>query len=178
MRRAWLALALLAAGCTDSSPTRPTTPTGDPQFSMRFVLTNTGSLSLSDPVLCTGDWSTCPKGSQTQGAESTSAITSRNFTLTPGTYRLTGVLRPNTPLGASVDIRIGAGPAASRGGVAREGPVLTFVAFDGPPTAVLSVNSLVCGAIFSNVSNPTGGLEWAVTFRVIETPPSSDQLCQ
>jgi hypothetical protein len=179
MRRALWAFALLAAGCSDSSPTRPApTPTGDPQFSMRFVLTNTGSLSLSEPASCTGDWSTCARGSQAQGAETTSAITNRSYTLTPGTYRLTGVLRPSTPTGASVDIRIGAGPSGSRGGVAREGPVIAFVAFDGPSTAVHSVNSLVCGATFSTVSNPAGALEWAVTFRVVETPVSPDQLCQ
>jgi hypothetical protein len=176
MRQAWCALALLVAGCNDSSPTRPT-PTGDPQFSMRFVLTNPGSLSLSEPVVCAGDWSTCPKGSQPQGSD-VGTSTTRTYTLTAGTYRLTGVLRPSTPTGASVDVRITAGPAAANGGVSREGPVIAFVAFDGPSTAVNSVNSVACGATFSTVSNPAGALEWAVTFRVVAMPAGTDQLCQ
>ena len=168
-----LALPIIAA-CTGSAPTAPTAP-AMPQFAIRFAVANPASLSLSEPVACAGDWSTCARGSQPQGATTTAGVTIRNYSLTPGTYRLTGVLQPSTGAGASVDIHIGAGDTATRGGVAREGPQLGFVAFTGDPPPVSSVVSQACGATFTN---SYGALEWSITFRVVSTPDSVDELCR
>jgi hypothetical protein len=168
-----LAVPIMAACGTSSSPTSPTVP-GDPRFFIRFTLTNQASLSLSEPVLCPDDWSTCSRDSQPQGSATTGSITTRNYTLAPGTYRLTGVLQPSTPIGASVAIEIGADATATRSGVAREGPVLGFVKFTGDAPPQSSVVSLTCGATFTNAS---GALEWSMAFRVVSASPSVDQVC-
>jgi hypothetical protein len=176
MRKQWWAFALpVMMACSNSSPTSPTQP-ASPQFSIKFTLANPAGLSLSEPMPCPGDWSTCPRDSQPQGPVLAGTITTRHYRLPPGTYRLTGVLQPTTSTGASVGIEIGRGATGSTGGgVVREGPVLGFVAFTGEPTPpVSSVISHVCGAIFSNAS---GALEWSVTFRVIATSESLEQLC-
>jgi hypothetical protein len=175
MRNQWWAFALPVTmmACGTSSPTGPTQP-ASPQFSIRFVLASPAGLSLSEPMPCPGDWSTCPRGSQPQGPVTTGTITNRTYTLPPGTYRLTGVLQPSTSAGASVDVQIGRGATGSTdGGVVREGPVLGFVAFTGDPPPVSSVISQTCGATFSNAS---GALEWSVTFRVIATVHAAE-LC-
>lgn len=176
--RCWALGLLVMAACSSGSPTNPTepaTPPATPQFSIRFVLINPASLSLSEPVPCAGDWSTCPRGSQPQGSRTTGTITLRNYTLPPGTYRLTGVLQPSTSIGASVDIQIGAGATGGiGGGIAREGPVLGTVTYSGDSPPFPSVISKVCGATFSN---PSGELEWSVTFRVIATSQAFEQLC-
>ncbi len=177
MRNEWWALALPALmACSDGSPTSPTQP-ASPQFSITFVLADPADLSVSEPMACPGDWSTCPRGSQPQGPALTGTITTRNYTLPSGTYRLTGVLQPRGAAGASVGIQIGGGATGSTGGgVAREGLVLGFVAFSGETTAPSSsVVSQVCGATFSNAS---GALEWSVTFRVVATSQSLEQLCR
>jgi hypothetical protein len=163
VRTKWWALLLpMMAACSNSLTTGPT-EIAVPQFSIRFTVANPASLSLSEPMSCAGDWSTCARGSQAQGPATASAITVRDYALAPGTYRLTGVLQPSTPAGASVDIQIGASATANRGGVVREGPVVGFVAFNGDGVPRSSVTSLVCGATFSN---QTGALEWSITFRV------------
>jgi hypothetical protein len=163
----------MIAGCTGSAPTAPTEP-AVPQFAITFVVANPANLSLSEPLPCPGDWSTCARGPQPQGAATTAGVTIRNYSLSAGTYRLTGVLQPSTSAGASVDIRIGAGATSTRGGVAREGPQLGFVAFTGDPPPRSSVVSQACGATFTN---PYGALEWSITFRVVSTPSPSDGLC-
>ena len=173
-RQCWALLLPMIAACNGSVPTVPTDP-AIPQFAIRFILANPASLSLSEPVPCPGDWSTCARGSQPQGPTTTGGITIRNYSLTPGTYRLTGVLQPSTSAGASVDIQIGASEAATRGGVVREGPQLGFVAFTGEPPPLSSVVSQACGATFTN---SYGALEWSVTFRVVSTPDSVDELCR
>lgn len=174
MRNQWWTFALpVMMACSSSSATSPH-PT-DAQFSIRFVLENPAALSVSDPLPCPGDWSTCPRDSQPQGATSIETVRTRDYTLPPGTYRLTGVLQPSAS-SASVVIQIGRG-ARDRigGGVVREGPVLGFVRFTGESTPPLSsVVSRVCGATFSTSS---GALEWSVTFRVVAPPQSPDEVC-
>jgi hypothetical protein len=184
MRNPWWAFALpLMATCSTSSPTSPTNPPTNPpanpagpQFSISFMLANSASLSLSEPIPCPGDWSTCARGSQPQGPFTTSTTTIRNYTLPEGTYRLTGIVQSNPSTGASVEIRIGIGPiSGAGGGVARDGQVLGFVAFTEPPSPGLpAVISQGCGATFSS---PPGMLEWSITFRVIATFQSIGQLC-
>lgn len=176
MRNHWcsFAVAMTMTACSDSSPTTPTTPSS-PEVSIRFVVTERASLSLSDPLACAGDWTTCPRGSQPQGAD-VGAVATRNYALPPGTYRLTGVLSASTASGASVEIQIGKSASASvGGGVAREGPVLGFVAFTGDPSSgTPSVVSRSCGATFST---PTAALEWSVTFRVVAGSGAVEPLC-
>ena len=87
-----LALPIIAA-CTGSAPTAPTAPV-IPQFAIRFAVANPASLSLSEPVACAGDWSTCARGSQPQGATTTAGITIRNYSLTPGSSVACGAPRP------------------------------------------------------------------------------------
>ena len=179
MRIQWPVLALpVIMACGGSPPASPTEPApASPAFSIRFVLTNPASLRVSEPVPCPGDWSTCPRGSQPLGDATTSAVTIRDYTLAPGTHRLTGILQPGTTSGASVHIQISGGPTGSiGGGVAREGPVLGVFGYTGDPLPrPPSIDSLVCGATFST---PTGALEWSVSFRVIAIQPRSPEpLC-
>jgi hypothetical protein len=176
MRHRWWLLAILVmAACNASSPTGPTQP-ATPEFSIRFVLANPASLSVSDPMPCTGDWSTCGRGSQPQGAVTTSTTTVRNYSLPSGTYRLTGVLQSSTPVGASVSVRIASGGANSvGGGVARDIQGLGIFGFTGEPSPRLpSVLSEGCAATFWT---PSGALEWSMTFRVVATQASVGELC-
>jgi hypothetical protein len=107
----------------------------------------------------------------------TGAVTVRNYTLPPGTYRLTGLLQSSTSSGASVDIEIAGAPTGGAGGgVARDVSVLGVFGYTGDPLPrPPAILSLGCGATFST---PTGALEWFVTFRVVATESrSSEQLC-
>lgn len=174
-----LAVLLVMGGCKDALPMRPADPADEAtaRFSIRFVLANPASLSLSEPAPCSGDWSTCPKGSQPQGPSTIGAMTIKSYVLPSATYRLTGVLRPSTSIGASIDIQIGTGATGNiDGGVAREGFVqLAFVRSTGDNSAGLkSILAKGCGATFSS---PSGEFEWSVTFRVIATAQSADQIC-
>jgi hypothetical protein len=51
---------------------------------------------------------------------------------------------------------------------------LGFVAYTGDTPPVSSVVSRACGATFTNAH---GALEWSITFRVVSTTHSTDQLC-
>jgi hypothetical protein len=178
VRHSWTCVIVLSlmVACRDPSPTAPTIPELA-QFSISVTVENPGSLSLSEPVLCPGDAPTCPRGPQTQGPVSSNVLTVRDYALAPGTYRLTGVVRPRTSIEASVGIRFGGrGTTGIRGGVIREAPVLGFVAFTGEPMPPWnSVVSEVCGARF--FANSSGALEWSVTFRSTTMADSIHQLC-
>jgi hypothetical protein len=175
MRSSWWLLAVWAmAACSAPSPTSPTIP-AIPEFSIRFVLADPARLSLSEPMPCPGDWSTCAKDSQPQGP-ATSTTTIRRYSLPPGTYRLTGVLQSSTPIGASVNIRIESGISGSvGGGVAHDLQVLGVIGFRGEPSPRLpSVVSQGCAATFWT---PPGALEWSIVFRVVATLESVGELC-
>jgi len=168
-----LALSMMAASaCSAPLPGAPT-ESANPQFVISFIVANPGSLSLSEPEPCPGDFSTCARGSQPQGPATTSNVTVRTYSLPAGTYRLTGVLQPQTPAGASVTIRIDESSSIG-GGVPREGPVLGFVAFRGDAPPATSVVSQVCGATLTNLY---GALEWSMSFRVVSTPEAVAPLC-
>ena|SRR5215204_5640012 len=176
MRSSWRALAVVVTiACGGSPPTGPA-KAAIPEFSIRFVLANPGSLSLSEPLACPGDWSTCARDSQPQGPGTTSTTTMRTYSLPAGTYRLTGVLQASTPIGASVNIRIGSGMSGSiGGGVLRDIQALGVFGFTGQPSARLpAVVSEGCAAEFWT---PPGVLEWSMTFRVTAAFESAGQLC-
>jgi hypothetical protein len=168
-------IALVGTACGDSLPTQPTPPT-PPQVAITLALRNPGTVSLSEPVACSGDWLTCPKGQQPQGPSTSSAVLIRQFALGQGTYRVTGVLEPGTPAGATVQVHIGDGTNGSTsGGVLRDGLVLGFVAASGQPQSPPSVVTELCGGRFS--FDAVGTLEWSVTFRVTDTANRQDELC-
>lgn len=171
----WASSVLMMVACGSSSPTSPTKP-AIPEFSIRFLLADPARLSLSEPMRCPGDWSTCTKEGQSQGPATTSTMTILSYSLPPGTYRLTGVLHANTPIGASVNIRIGRGTSGSvGGGVARDIQALSVFGFTGEPSPRLpSVVSEGCAATFST---PAGTLEWSMAFRVTATFEAVGELC-
>jgi hypothetical protein len=172
MRNLCSALAvLLMTACGASSPAGPTEP-AIPQFSLRFVLSDSASLSWSEPTACPGDWSTCARDAQPQGPRTTSMTTVRSYSLPPGIYRVTGVLQSSPPAGASVNLQITSGMS---GGVARDMQVLSFLEFTGGPSPRLpSVVSEGCAATFSI---PPGTLQWSIAFRVTAAFESAGQLC-
>ena len=161
----WLLMPVVSMGvaCGDSMPTPPAAP-ASPQVSITLVSANASTVSVSDAVVCAGDWTTCPKGSQPQGPSAGLGLV-RQYTLAPGTYRVTGVLEAGTSAGASVQVRIGGGTVGALG----------FVAFSGQPEPPPSVVTEACGGRFLTAG--TGTLEWSVTFRVTD-PTSRDPLCQ
>jgi hypothetical protein len=146
----WLLIAMAAATGCSGSPTGPVVP-ADPRFAITFGVTHPASMSLSEPILCPGDASTCAKGPQPQGSVTISRSTVRAYTLSPGTYRLTGVLQATTPMGASLDIRIGAVDLAA-GGVHRQGQVLEVVAFTGEAVPLVHVVAEAAGGTSSSTA--------------------------
>ena len=167
---------VLGTACSDSPPTGPATPTAVP-VSIALTLTNPGTVSLSDAVACPGDWTTCPKGPQSQGPPTSSMVVSKTYQLMKGTYRTTGVLQPGTSEGASVNVQLAGGiTERTSGGVLRDGLVLGFVAFSGNPEPAPSAVTTRCGGRFS--ANVTGALEWSITFRVTDETISNDHLCR
>ena len=158
----WLLMPVVSMGaaCGDSLPTRPTAP-ATPQVSITVVPANASIVSLSETVVCSGDWTTCPKGPQPQGPSSSGMVLVRQYTLTPGTYRVTGVLQPGTSAGASLQVRIGGGIIGSMG----------FVAFSGQPEPPPSLVTELCGGRFTA---GTGTLEWSVTFSVADQTNRDD----
>ena len=161
----WLLAPVVSMGtaCGDAMPTPPAAP-ATPQVSVTLVSANARTVSVSDAVVCAGDWTTCPKGSQPQGPLA-SAVLVKQYTLTPGTYRVTGVLDAGTSEGASVQVRIGGGSIGALG----------FVAFSGQPDPPPSGVTEACGGRFATAG--TGTLEWSVTFTVTD-PTNRDDLCR
>jgi hypothetical protein len=175
LKSCWALVLFVTSACSSSSPTSPA-PQTIPEFSIRFVLANSASLSLSEPVFCPGDWSTCDRGSQPQGSVTWSPTTVRTYALPPGTYRLTGILQANSANVATVRLQIG--PAESgtvAGGVASDvlalGLVSSSAGLSEEPPSVVSEG---CAATFST---PSGALEWSIAFRVIRTSDSVARVC-
>jgi hypothetical protein len=132
---------------------------------------------LSEAVACSGDWLTCPKGPQPQGPSTSSMVLTKQYELRQGTYRVTGLLQPGTPEGASVQVRIGNGTNGStNGGVLRDRLVLGFVAFSGRSGSPLTVVTDLCGGRFS--ADASGTLEWSITFQVTDATSSQDEVCR
>ena len=145
-------------------PAPPTAP-ATPQLSVTVVSENAGTVSVSDAVVCSGDWTTCPKGSQPQSSSASGAVLVKQYTLAQGTYRVTGVLEAGRSAGASARVRIGGGTVGTLG----------FVAFSGQLEPSLSVVTEACGGRFLTAG--PGTLEWSVTFTVTDST-NREGLCR
>ena len=97
----------------------------------------------------------------------------RQFTLTPGTYRVTGVLEAGTSAGASLQVRIGGGSVGSTdGGVL--GPGIGLCRLHWAAGAAPPLVTEACGGRFLTAG--TGTLEWSATFGVAN-PINRDDPC-
>jgi hypothetical protein len=179
----WVFALVMLSACSDSSPTRPTTPRTSPEthpISVSFTLASPGTLSVSQPTLCSADKDplTCPRGLQPQGTATNSAVRTEQYTLAPGTYLLTGRVEGNTSSSAaSLRIAFGhSGSGAAGGGVDRRWGGTVFLGpSDGePPPVSPSVTDQTCVKTFTNAA---GVVEWGVIFRVVPTT-ASEQLCR
>ena len=173
----WVCALPMLMACNGSSPTAPTGPP-TPQVGITFTVANPATLSLSEPERCPGDKSSCSRDFQPQGDAATSVSTMRRYTLEPGTYRLSGVLRPATSAGASVSVWMaGSDTASTRGSIVHGYAV--FSPPEEPSSPGVSVISERCGGTFTV---PAGVLGWSVIFEVVEvgaaTDAASRQLCR
>jgi hypothetical protein len=169
---------LMVSACSDSSPTGPTSRGGAP-IAASFVLTNPGTLSLSDPIPCSGDGNLdgCPHGLQPQGAATTTATRTEHYNLAPGTYVVTGRVQGTTPQSsASVRIAFARGGNDSAGpGVDRSWSAMIVIGLTGEPPPVPP--SITADGCVKTITNVAGGVEWGVVFRVMATT-DAERLCQ
>jgi hypothetical protein len=157
----------IVAGCGSAVPSSPSQPAIAP-VSLTLTLSHPARTSVSEPLLCSGDASSCPDGRQAQGplTEASRVLAVRQ--LPAGVYRITGILQPTTPGGASVNIHLAVGShSASRTSAAVKALQAGAVAHTGDLVTLPGVTPLPCGATFYN---PSGELEWSVTFRVSDVP--------
>jgi len=179
MRNAWrfiwtLLVTLVTSSACGGATTAPTEPTLA-RFSIEFQLTNVANLSLSDPERCAGDAKTCLAAHQPQGVRVGNASVVRAYALPSGTYRLTGVLEPTPFTDPSLHIRIGRSATGLGSGGVTPGNVLELVAFSGEPSPPVHVVAERCGGIF--LPNPTGVLEWAMIFTVVDAAADRQEWC-
>ena len=157
--RLWAWALPIVMACNGSSPTAPR-----PELGITFTVTNPATLSLSDPERCPGDLSTCSKSFQSQGDAATTISAMRHYILEPGTYRLSGVLRPTTSDGASIRVSIGSRETSGTTRIAVHGyTVFTLPEERSSPGG--SVISERCGGTFTV---PAGALGWSVIFEVVD----------
>lgn len=162
---ACVAALAIVAGCGTALPSSPSQPAVAP-VSLTLTLSHPARISVSEPLLCSGDASSCPDGRQAQGplTEASRVLTVRQ--LPAGVYRMTGILQPTTPAGASVNVHLAVdSPNASRTGTAVKALQTGAVAHTGDLVSPPGLTPSPCGATFYN---PSGELEWSLTFRVSE----------
>jgi hypothetical protein len=166
---ACVAALAIAAGCGSALPSSPSQPTVAP-VSLTLTLSHLARISVSEPLLCSGDASSCPDGRQAQGplTEASRVLTVRQ--LPAGVYRMTGILQPTTPAGASVSVHLAVD--SHNASTAVKALQTGAVAHTGDRVSLPGVTPHSCGATFFN---PSGELEWSLTFRVSEAPGGDQQ---
>jgi hypothetical protein len=168
--RVWACALPIVMACNGSSPTAPASPP-TPQLGITFTVANPATVTLSEPERCPGDRSTCSRDLQPQSHAATSIKTTRRYTLDPGTYRLSGMLRPTTAAGASIKVAIGGTEGGSTAGSAVHG-FGVFSPAEEPSPAGVSVVSESCSGTFLV---PSGVLGWSVIFEVVASTDAASR---